>query len=146
MHIDTLQPDIVIVQVGVNDLRPIPALATNKEQMIANCQENIRQIVAQAQQSGATVILTTIFPLQQPPWENRLYWSDDVLSAVESVNTFIHSLQSEHIIILDTFQMLANEQGMLSNKFAEDYMHVNEGGYRVINLALVQQLQQYHNK
>ena len=143
MHVDTLQPDIVIVQVGVNDLRPIPALAANKAQIIANCQENIRQIVDQAKQSGATVILTTIFPLQEPPWENRLYWSDDVLDAVETVNTFIHSLQSERVIILDTFQLLANEQGLLAEVYAEDYMHINESGYQSINQALVQTLQLY---
>ena len=146
MHVDTLQPDIVIVQVGVNDLRPIPALAANKAQIIANCQESIEQIVVQAQQSGATVILTTIFPLQEPSWENRLYWSRDVLDAVKTVNTFIRSLQSERVIILDTFQLLADEQGLLAEAFVEDYMHVNETGYQTINQALVQTLQQHQRQ
>jgi len=146
LHVAPLQPDIVIVQVGVNDLRSIPALATNKEQIIANCQESIQQIVTQARQSGATVILTTIFPLQTPSWEERFYWSDDVLGAVETVNAFILSLESEHVLVLDTFQLLANEQGLLSDKFAEDYMHVNESGYQILNQALLQTLPQIQQK
>ena len=146
MHVGPLQPDIVIVQVGVNDLRSIPALATNKEQIIVNCQESIREIVTQARQTGATVILTTIFPLQVPSWENRFYWSDDIVDAIDTINEFIHSLQSEHVIVLDTYQLLANEHGLLAETYAEDYMHVNEIGYKVLNQSLIETLHQYQQR
>jgi hypothetical protein len=66
-HVVPLHPNIVIVQVGINDLKTIPLFPERKAAIITNCKANIQQIVARSVNSGATVILTTIFPIGPVP-------------------------------------------------------------------------------
>lgn len=83
-----LQPDIVILQVGINDLKTLPLFPERQEEIIANCKTNIQQIVDKSLQADASVILTTIFPLGQLPIERRLFWSEEVALAIDDVNQF----------------------------------------------------------
>src|SRR5690606_10344780 len=59
-HITPLQPDIVLIQVGVNDLKTLPLFPGQSAAIIQRAQANITAIVDEAQASGATVILSTI--------------------------------------------------------------------------------------
>ncbi|MCA9872903.1 MAG: hypothetical protein KC441_04595 [Anaerolineales bacterium] len=131
-----LQPDIVVVQVGINDLRVIPALPDQKEAIIAATADNIRQIVSQATAGGATVIVTTIFPVQTPPWTEQMFWSDEVRGGITAVNHAIQSLAGENVLVLDTYALLADEQGVLRSEFAADYLHINANGYYELNQLL----------
>ncbi|MBN2394056.1 MAG: SGNH/GDSL hydrolase family protein, partial [Anaerolineae bacterium] len=45
-HVAPLNPDIVIIQVGVNDLKTIPLFPEQKASITANCKANIAAIVA----------------------------------------------------------------------------------------------------
>ena len=112
-HIKPLSPDIVIIQVGVNDLKNIPLFPEKKEIIISECKSNIEQIVRQSRQLGAIVILTTVFPIAEVPLERKLVWSPDVAIGIKEVNDFIYSLENKDVIIFDTTQILANELGML---------------------------------
>lgn len=140
LYVAPLQPDIVMIQVGMNDLHSIAVLADDKEAIIRTCQERIQELVAQGRQTGATVILTTIIPAQAPSWSDRLVWSDEVVTAVTTVNSFIRAQQAEGIVILDAYALLADERGRLARPYATDFLHVNEQGYDILNKALVQLL------
>jgi hypothetical protein len=39
-HVATVEPDIVVVQVGVNDLAMIPLVPERREELVANCKAN----------------------------------------------------------------------------------------------------------
>ena len=45
-HIVPLNPDIIIIQVGINDLKTIPLFPQEKAAIINNCKANIKQIKA----------------------------------------------------------------------------------------------------
>jgi len=64
-HVKPLQPQIIIVQTCINDLKTIPLFPALKKTIIAKCQENIQQIVTKSADLGARVILTTIFPISE---------------------------------------------------------------------------------
>jgi len=119
-HLTPLQPQIVILQTGINDLKTIPLFPAQKETIIANCKANIRQTTAQLQQMGATVIVTTIFPVGKVPLERRLFWSDDVAAAVNDVNGFIRTLTGDRVIIFDAYLILADDKGMMRSEYSED--------------------------
>ena len=135
-HISPLSPDIVIVQVGVNDLKNIPLFAQRKERIISECKSNIEKIVSKFRQLGAVVILTTIFPLAEVPLERKLFWSPDVALAIQEVNDFIYSLANEDVIIFDTTDILANEQGKIRREYRIDLLHINRKGYEALNEKL----------
>ncbi len=134
-HVKPLQPQIVILQVGINDLKTIPLFPERKNAILANCQANIQQIVSQATSSGATVILTTIIPTGKVPWERKLFWSPDVAQAVDEVNSFIRSLEAQNVIIFDAYSLLA-DNGVARDEYFQDTLHLNAVGYEALNVEL----------
>jgi len=79
-----LQSDIIVIQVGINDLRLIPALPDDKAFIIATCKQHLRRMAAKAVAGGAQVILTTIFPVGRPALTQaqHLVWSPAIAHAV----------------------------------------------------------------
>jgi lysophospholipase L1-like esterase len=137
-HIQPLQPDVVLIQVGVNDLKTIPLFPQRKELTIADCKTNIQKIVEQSKALGAVVILTPILPVGEIPLERKPFWSDDVNLAIEEVNTYIKSLASENVIIFDPFSILLDEKGVVKREYSKDELHLNEKGYEVLNQEFIQ--------
>ncbi|HEY9834587.1 MAG TPA: GDSL-type esterase/lipase family protein [Stenomitos sp.] len=134
-HVLPLHPKIIIVQVGINDLKTIPLFPEQKNIIIANCKTNIQQIVARSLKSGATVILTTIFPIGPVPLTRQLFWSPDIAQAVLEVNAYLSSLKAKNILILDAYSLLA-EKGQVKSNYVRDTLHLNERGYQVLNQEL----------
>jgi len=132
-HIRPLQPDIVVLQLGINDLKTIGLFPEKKAEIIANCRENIREIVKKSQALGAVVIVTTIFPFGDIPITRQPLWSDDILPAVQEINAHIASLEDEGIIIFDSFSILADDRGMMPASYRIDELHYNQRGYQKIN-------------
>ncbi len=139
-HVQSLKPDIILVQVGINDLKTIPLFPWKKELIITNTKVNIQKIVEKSKALGAVVIISTIFPVGEIPLERKLFWSDDVSQAVEQVNNYMTTLATEQVIVFDAFSILADEQGVLQPEYTKDELHLNSQGYAVLNQALVQLL------
>jgi lysophospholipase L1-like esterase len=147
-HVKPLHPQIIIVQVGINDLKTIPLFPHQKEMIITTCQKNIQEIVARSVERGATVILTTIFPVGEVPLQRKLFWSDEVPQAVAEVNAYIHTLQGEKVILLDAYAILADKEGMIREEYAQNELHLNLTGYEALNNELAEvlaDLYQHHN-
>lgn len=141
-HVAPVQPDVVVVQVCVNDLWRIPALPDEKEAIIAACQENISQIVEKSKALGATIILTTVFPVQDPPVLERMYWSSDIYDGIDLVNETIRSLAGDRVLVLDAYGLLVDKNSRLQDQYAADYLHINEVGYQMLNEALINLLKE----
>ncbi len=138
-HVNSLQPNIIIIQVGVNDLKTI-ALFPRRDSIVANCRANIKQIVDESKNLGAIVIVTTIFPVGEAPLQRKPFWSDDIRLAVNEVNAFIATLTEDKVVIFDAFSILADSQGMMLQEYALDELHLNDRGYEILNKELVQLL------
>ena len=136
-HVTTLNPDVVIIQVGVNDLKMIPLFPERREEIVANCEANIEQLVHRSLDLDAIVVLTTIFPLGDVPLERRLFWSEDVAVAIDEVNAYIFSLEQEGVVVLDSGAILADEEGQMQGAYSRDLLHLNEVGYDALNVELV---------
>jgi len=134
-HVVPLHPNIVIVQVGINDLKTIPLFPERKAAIITNCKANIQQIVARSLNSGATVILTTIFPIGPVPLTRQPFWSADIAQAVSEVNAYLYSLKASNVLILDAYSLLA-QNGQVQSKYVHDTLHINVRGYKALNQEL----------
>lgn len=137
-HIQPLNADVLVVQVCINDLKTIPLFPEWKQPIIANCKNNIQQLLQQTKNQEMTVVLSTIFPVGQVPLERKLFWSDEVSLAVEEVNSFIKSLDGEETIVFDAFAILAGENGILREEYSRDELHLNTAGYEALNQEFVQ--------
>lgn len=139
-HVRSLQPNIVIIQVGVNDLKTVALFPERRDSIVANCRANIKRIVDESNNLGAIVILTTIFPVGEAPIQRKPFWSDDIAKAVEEVNAYIATLAEDRVVIFDAFSILADSQGMILQEYGSDELHLNYQGYEILNKELVQLL------
>ncbi|HIK33624.1 MAG TPA: SGNH/GDSL hydrolase family protein [Oscillatoriales cyanobacterium M4454_W2019_049] len=135
-HIAPLKPDILVVQVGVNDLKTIPLFPNRKKRIIEDCKANIDRILRDARSQNTVVILSTIFPVGELPIARRLFWSSEVDRAIKEVNEFIVSLAAEDVRIFDTKSILANENGIVQPEYSLDFLHLNDRGYEALNREL----------
>ncbi|MEG4318718.1 MULTISPECIES: SGNH/GDSL hydrolase family protein [unclassified Microcoleus] len=139
-HVSSLKPKIVIIQVGVNDLKTIALFPERRNAIVANCQANIKRIVEESKNLGAIAIVTTIFPVGEVPLERKPFWSDDISRAIKEVNAYIATLAGEKTIVFDTFPILGDNQGMMLPKYRRDELHLNAQGYASLNQNLSQVL------
>lgn len=135
-HVKPLEPQVVVIQVGINDLKTIPLFPDRKAAIISKCKENIRRLVSWSADSGALVIATPIFPIDKVSLERRLFWSADVGLAIDEVNTFIYSLRGENVLVFDAFSLLAGDDGAIRPEYSRDLLHVNTAGYERLNAGL----------
>lgn len=137
VHVESLNPDILVLQVGINDLKTIPLFPEHKIGIIEASQQHITTIVDRAIDQDTTVILTTIFPVGEVPLARRFVWSPEVAEAVRTVNRYLHTLASEQIVIFDSYDLLVDEStGLIKPEYAADELHLNQHGYDHLNEAL----------
>ncbi|MBD1857901.1 MULTISPECIES: SGNH/GDSL hydrolase family protein [Leptolyngbya] len=140
-HVRPLQPRVIIVQVGINDLKTIALFPERKAEIIANCRSNIERIVQESKALGAIVILTTIFPVGDVPLQRQPFWSDEIGQAVQEMNRELAALASDRVMIFDAFSILADSQGKLRSDYRMDELHLNQQGYSRLNQALIEPLE-----
>ncbi len=142
-HVASLSPQIVVVQVGVNDLAELATLPNAPRNIINNCKQNIQKIVDKlSKEVKATVILTTVFPTGEP---QSFQWPEEADRAIIEVNKFIKSLKSDRVIILDAAALLADESGKVRQIYSRDLLHLNKRGYTMLNEELLKILTNYRN-
>lgn len=132
-----LRPQIILVQVGINDLKTIPLFPDRHSTIVANCKANIQEIVKRSRSLGATVILTTIIPAGEIPLVRKPFWSSEIDRAVVEVNSYISSLQGPNVIIFDSYSLLNQTQ---KNNYYKDTLHLNSQGYEILNKELTKVL------
>ena len=141
-HVKALHPDVVIVQVCINDLKTIPLFPERKDEIIGTCEANIKSILQKSLELNSTVILTTVFPTSgSVPLTRQLVWSDDVYDGITEVNDFILNYHDDGVIIFDSAKILSNPEGNTKSEYVYDLLHLNASGYYALNMELIQILE-----
>ncbi len=135
-HVTPLRPDVVLIQVGINDLATIPVFPDQQARIVADCKANIGKLVEKSVALGAVALLTTILPLGRIPLSRRVLWSDQVIVALKEVNDFIRAFTGPRVVVFDGESLIVDEQRIMRKAYTRDYAHPNEAGYRVINEGL----------
>jgi len=140
-HVKPLQPKVIIIQVGINDLKTIPLFPERKQEIISNCEANIQEIVQDSIDIKAKVVLTTIFPVGKVSFPRNLIWSEDIDKAIGEVNNYIISLSDTDVIVFDTANILSSNDGKTKSEYKYDLLHLNELGYQALNPELIKILE-----
>lgn len=136
-HMRHLKPDIVVIQIGINDLKTIALFPDRKQEIVANCRSNIQQIIEESRNLGAVAIVTTIFPAGEIPLERKPFWSDEIDQTVKSVNADLVTLATNKVLLFDTYSLLADRQGLMLPQYRSDELHLNDLGYDLLNQQLI---------
>jgi lysophospholipase L1-like esterase len=140
-HIRPLHPDIVVLQLCINDLKTIPLFPDRRREIVLNCETNIQKIVKDSRDLDSTVVITTIFPSGQIPLARRLVWSDDIERSIREVNMFLLSFPDDGVIVFDAAKLLSDEDGKIKTEYSFDELHLTEAGYQALNVEFVKMLE-----
>lgn len=135
-HVVPLQPDLVIIQAGINDLKTIGLFPEQRDLIVESCKKNLAAMVQRTTEQGATVLLTTIFPTAQPSPVRRPFWSEDVDLAVTEVNQYLATLTNDRVVLFDSAALLRGADGKIEPEYSHDLLHLNAAGYAILNQQL----------
>ena len=129
-----LNPQIIIVQIGINDLSLLTFNPEQRQPIVTACQDNIRQLVSRLEKLANKIVLTTVFPIGGA--DLFFYDTAVVIDAVDEVNATIHSMAGQNIVVFDAFSILAVDDGLVQPEFTLDMLHINQLGYQTLNREL----------
>ncbi len=132
-----LSPDIVILQLGINDLVAIGTLPQHTKTIHQQCQENLKFLVETLLEKSITVILLTIVPPAKPSITRLPVWSPQISQSVTDINQYWLTLPpTQGLYVIDTKQILQNDQGQWHPKVNRDTLHFTPTGYEYLNQAV----------
>jgi lysophospholipase L1-like esterase len=136
--------DYAVVQVGINDLHPLGALAPYKAQILAQLKRNIVAARDALLARSDVVVLTTLFPPGPVPVVRRVAWDPETLRYVDEINDVIRSAtDGERVLLLDAHRLLVSPDARLAARYVNDdfFLHVNRDAYDLLNRHLGQLLE-----
>jgi lysophospholipase L1-like esterase len=132
--LDAVQPEFVVLQAGVNDLKSIGALPGIAVETEASCLANLNALVELCLERGARVVLVPILPTSRPSLARRLVWSSEIDAARRRINGALrkrfHGLPG--VVILD--------ENLLRPDSADyrDTLHFSAAGYAKLEAATLE--------
>ncbi len=132
-----LEPDIVILQTGINDLTVLGVQPQRYEEIVQHCQDNLKFFVESLRAQQIEVIFLTIFPPAQPELARWLVWNEKISQSVEEINQYWLNLPAdERLHIIDTTKVLKDTQRQWHPHVNRDALHLTPTGYDYLNQAL----------
>jgi lysophospholipase L1-like esterase len=128
-------PRVVVLEVGVNDLKSIGALPGEEAAILGRCRENLGAIVRDLRESGARVVLLTIFPVGPPDAMKWPFWSAGTVDAIDAANESIKALAGPGVTVVDCDRFLRRGR-LIAPEFAADTLHLGPRGYAALSGAV----------
>lgn len=140
-----LNPDIVIIQTGINDLKTISIFPEDREKIINSTKNNIHNIILTLKNANARIILLTIFPHGKIGWPRKLVWSKEIGDGVRSVNDYIKTLSNKNVTVLD-LDVIFRQNKTMNPLYELDALHINKKGYMALNSYIKKYIQNNNAK
>jgi lysophospholipase L1-like esterase len=136
--LDAVQPELVVLQAGINDLKTIGALPDQAQRIEQQCLANLIALVDSCRARGARVVLVPVLPTAAPSLARRLVWSSEIDAARQRVNAALRQRFAgvAGVTLLDP--------QLLQPDTASDYrdtLHFSPQGYAKLEAATLQALQ-----
>jgi lysophospholipase L1-like esterase len=123
-----LQPDVVVILAGVNDIAGNTGPTTN-EKIVGN----IISMIELAHANGIKVILCSVLPAANFNWRPN----DKAAETIIQLNQLIQSYaKQQHIPYVDYHTAMADAKNGLPKEFSEDGVHPNLKGYQTMSPLL----------
>ncbi|MBA3919585.1 MAG: acylhydrolase [Gemmatimonas sp.] len=120
-----LAPRVVVILAGTNDI-------AGNEGPVSNdlIQQNIAAMADSARAHGIRVVLCAVLPVYDYPWRPGL----EPAPRIVALNRWLAEYAAQHNdVFVDLHTPLADERQGLPRQYAEDGVHPNLAGYRVMS-------------
>jgi lysophospholipase L1-like esterase len=130
-----LEPSLVFLEVGANDLKSIGVLPDRAEEIEERLRTNVLAIIDRLTSSGIPVVVSTTYPFGDVSLRRRPFWSDRIVEAREELNRELRRLRRPGVTAFDADEVLSSG-GRMKPEYQIDELHLNASAYRALNEAL----------
>jgi len=133
-----LDPDVVVLQLGINDLTAIGMLPDRAVEIARQCDGNIRYFVETLLARGIRTILLTIIPPADPGLLRLPVWSGQIAVEVEKINRYwLEAAPRAPLLhVVDARSALQDAAGRWRDGVNADTLHLTPRGYEYLNGAI----------
>jgi lysophospholipase L1-like esterase len=132
LSIFDLQPKVVVLQIGTNDLQ---VAELPKEITVGN----LRQIVAmiQKEQPAIKIILVSLYPVNETTEKlvEKIIVGPRKNVDLEWINKAIKSIEDVHFV--NVYPLLLNEEKQLDMRYSKEGLHLSLAGYATITPPII---------
>lgn len=137
-----LRDHIVIVQIGINDLKSIGYTNITKDEITKRTLASIQKIATELAESGARVVITTVIPPGPVSLMRIPIWTSEINAATVEVNRQItEGLIDDADSIVDFTGVLGSPE-QIDSRYAKDTLHINTEGYQELSERIEMALKQ----
>ena len=119
-----LKPAVVVILAGTNDIAGNTGPST-----IEMIGDNIMSMAELAKANGIKVILSSVLPAFDYPWEPGKNPSGKIVKLNRIIKDYA---DKRGIVYLDYFQSMVDDRNGLKDEFTNDGVHPNAAGYKVM--------------
>lgn len=132
-----LNPDTVVLELGINDLVSIGVLPDRRVEITGQCAANMKYFVEALMARNIRTILLTIIPPARPPFWRLPVWNDKIQAEVENLNQYwISKSASPMLQVIDTQSVLQDTKGRWRAGVTADTLHITPRGYEYLNAVV----------
>jgi len=138
-----LQPDVVILQSGINDLLVMNVAPDFEQAIVHQCDNNLKFFVETLTKRSIEVILLSIIPPApiKRHWIRSSQWHKDLLQKIEQINHYWLNLSPvKHLHIIDTVRVFQGKNEQWHKDVYRDLLHLTPTAYKFLNEAITEVL------
>jgi lysophospholipase L1-like esterase len=123
-----LHPKAVVILAGTNDI------AGNTGPMsLQTIEENYSSLAELARVHGIRVIFSSILPVHNYTPKSQDFYAQRSPEKILELNRWLKDYSAAHgLVYLDYFTSLVDDKGLLKKDLAEDGLHPNPAGYKIM--------------
>ena len=145
LEIDT--PELVIVEVGINELKVIGLDKNLKKSIIDNYYGNIEAMISVCAKNDIQMILINVFPVGKIELVRRLVWNSSVSETIMEANDKLKSYcDNNRVFYFDAYTLLTDNGETVNPEYQADFLHINRKGYEVLSRELIKQIHKITGK
>ncbi|MGH7176176.1 MAG: SGNH/GDSL hydrolase family protein, partial [Tepidisphaeraceae bacterium] len=119
-----LRPAVVVILAGTNDIAGNTGPST-----LEMIEDNLASMTELTRANGIEVVLSSVLPVYDYPWRRGL----EPAAKIVALNTWMKQYAATHgAVYLDYHAAMADERQGMRRELADDGVHPNEAGYRVM--------------
>jgi lysophospholipase L1-like esterase len=119
-----LKPTVVVILAGTNDIAGNTGPST-----IEMIEDNLASMAELAKANGIRVVLSSVLPVYDYPWKPGLEPAPKIIA----LNKWMKEYARAHgAVYLDYHSAMADSRGGMRSELANDGVHPNETGYRIM--------------
>ena len=123
-----LQPKVVVILAGTNDIAGNTGPMSNED-----IEANYASFAELARAQGIRVVYSSVLPVHNYTERSKDFFAQRPMSRILELNTWLKDYCAKNsILYLDYFSALVDDKGMLKKDLADDGLHPNDTGYKIM--------------